>query len=68
MLSVQSGIHRCCHCDDLVSELCDLTIKIPITGAASSLNAATAATAVLYEISRQRILTRRHRTDPGAAR
>ena len=49
-------------------ELCDLTVRIPITGAASSLNAATAATAVLYEISRQRILTRRHRADPGAAR
>jgi TrmH family RNA methyltransferase len=36
-------------------ELCDCTVKIPMTGAASSLNAANAATAVLYEIARQRI-------------
>jgi 23S rRNA (uridine2479-2'-O)-methyltransferase len=28
--------------------------RIPITGAASSLNAATAATVVLYEAARQR--------------
>jgi TrmH family RNA methyltransferase len=34
---------------------CDLTVRIPITGAASSLNAANAATAILYEITRQRI-------------
>jgi len=40
-------------------ELCDLTVRIPITGAASSLNAASAATAVLYEIARQRLLARR---------
>jgi TrmH family RNA methyltransferase len=37
-------------------DLCDLTVRIPITGAASSLNAANAATAVLYEIARQRLL------------
>ncbi|MFE6865295.1 TrmH family RNA methyltransferase [Kitasatospora sp. NPDC057692] len=36
-------------------ELCDFTVSIPMTGAASSLNAANAATAVLYEASRQRI-------------
>ncbi|MEU1625409.1 RNA methyltransferase [Streptomyces sp. NPDC020096] len=36
-------------------ELCDYTVSIPMTGAASSLNAANAATAVLYEVSRQRI-------------
>jgi len=36
-------------------ELCDQMVRIPITGAASSLNAANAATAVLYEIARQRI-------------
>ena len=36
-------------------ELCDLTVKIPITGAASSLNAANAAAVVLYEIARQRL-------------
>jgi tRNA G18 (ribose-2'-O)-methylase SpoU len=32
----------------------DVTVRIPITGAASSLNAATAATVVLYEAIRQR--------------
>jgi TrmH family RNA methyltransferase len=32
----------------------DVTVRIPITGAASSLNAATAATVVLYEAVRQR--------------
>lgn len=36
-------------------ELCDLTVSIPMSGAASSLNAANAATAVLYEAARQRI-------------
>jgi TrmH family RNA methyltransferase len=41
-------------------ELCDHIVRIPITGAASSLNAAAAATAVLYEIARQRILAMRH--------
>lgn len=40
-------------------ELCDGTVRIPMTGTASSLNAASAATAVLYEIARQRILARR---------
>ena len=40
-------------------ELTDLTVSIPMTGAASSLNAAAAATAVLYEIARQRILASR---------
>jgi TrmH family RNA methyltransferase len=38
-------------------DLCDLTVKIPITGAASSLNAANAAAVVLYEIARQRLTT-----------
>jgi 23S rRNA (uridine2479-2'-O)-methyltransferase len=37
-------------------ELCDLMVRIPMTGSASSLNAATAATVVLYEIARQRNL------------
>src|SRR6516162_7184638 len=46
-------------------ELCDLMVRIPMTGSASSLNAATAATAVLYEIARQRILASR---PAGAAR
>ena len=36
-------------------ELCDQAVRIPMTGAASSLNAANATTAVLYEIARQRI-------------
>jgi tRNA G18 (ribose-2'-O)-methylase SpoU len=36
-------------------DLCDVTVRIPITGSASSLNAATAATAILYEITRQRL-------------
>jgi TrmH family RNA methyltransferase len=35
-------------------ESADQLVRIPITGSASSLNAANAATAVLYEISRQR--------------
>jgi 23S rRNA (uridine2479-2'-O)-methyltransferase len=36
-------------------EACDLTVKIPMTGAASSLNAANAASVVLYEAARQRL-------------
>ncbi|MGA5821015.1 TrmH family RNA methyltransferase [Kitasatospora sp. NPDC094028] len=35
--------------------LCDHTVSIPMSGSASSLNAANAATAVLYEASRQRL-------------
>jgi 23S rRNA (uridine2479-2'-O)-methyltransferase len=35
-------------------EACDVMLRIPITGAASSLNAAAAATVVLYEARRQR--------------
>jgi TrmH family RNA methyltransferase len=35
-------------------EASDRTVRIPITGAASSLNAATAGTVVLYEAARQR--------------
>ncbi|MDQ4037732.1 MAG: rRNA methyltransferase [Actinomycetota bacterium] len=35
-------------------DLCDHVVRIPIVGSASSLNAANAATAVLYEASRQR--------------
>ena len=40
---------------------CDAMARIPITGAASSLNAASAATVLLYEAARQR------RTAPGAS-
>lgn len=36
-------------------EVCGTTVSIPMTGSASSLNAANAATAVLYEAARQRI-------------
>jgi tRNA G18 (ribose-2'-O)-methylase SpoU len=36
-------------------ELCDSLLRIPMTGSASSLNAANAATAVLYEAARQRL-------------
>ena len=36
-------------------DACDVTVRIPIGGAASSLNAANAATVVLYEVARQRI-------------
>jgi tRNA G18 (ribose-2'-O)-methylase SpoU len=35
-------------------EHCDVLLKIPMTGAASSLNAATAGSVVLYEAMRQR--------------
>jgi TrmH family RNA methyltransferase len=38
---------------------CDLLLSIPMSGAASSLNAANAATALLYEAARQRILAGR---------
>jgi 23S rRNA (uridine2479-2'-O)-methyltransferase len=37
-------------------EQCDYLVRIPMTGSASSLNVANAATVVLYEASRQRIL------------
>jgi 23S rRNA (uridine2479-2'-O)-methyltransferase len=38
-------------------DACDVMLRIPITGAASSLNAAAAATVVLYEARRQRRVT-----------
>ncbi|MER6831063.1 TrmH family RNA methyltransferase [Streptosporangium sp. NPDC000563] len=40
-------------------EACDAMVSIPMAGAASSLNAANAATAILYEASRQRITAAR---------
>ncbi len=46
-------------------ELCDHLVRIPMAGAASSLNAANAATAILYEIARQRILASRRPAGPG---
>ena len=44
-------------------QACDVMARIPITGAASSLNAASAATVVLYEAARQR---QRHGAATGA--
>lgn len=35
-------------------EACDQLVRVPMSGAASSLNAAAAATVVLYESARQR--------------
>ncbi len=35
-------------------DLCDVTVSIPMAGSASSLNAANAATVILYEAARQR--------------
>ena len=42
-------------------ELSDFLVSIPMTGSASSLNAANAASTILYEAARQRILARRGR-------
>lgn len=38
------------------AELCDMRVRIPMSGAASSLNVASATSIVLYEASRQRRL------------
>jgi len=40
-------------------ELSDVVVSIPMTGAASSLNAANAVSIILYEASRQRLLARK---------
>ena len=40
-------------------ELSDVVVRIPMAGAASSLNVASATTAVLYEAARQRLLARK---------
>jgi 23S rRNA (uridine2479-2'-O)-methyltransferase len=51
-------------------ELCDHVVRIPMVGRASSLNAANAATTVLYEASRQRRMRSRGvagDVGPGAA-
>lgn len=42
----------------LVRRACDLLVRIPADGPLDSLNAASAATAVLYEVLRQRLLNR----------
>ncbi|MEV8068942.1 RNA methyltransferase [Streptomyces sp. NPDC085995] len=48
-------------------DLCDHVISIPMTGSASSLNASNAASVVLYEARRQRLLARRSRATAGIA-
>ncbi|EMF01604.1 RNA methyltransferase [Streptomyces mobaraensis NBRC 13819 = DSM 40847] len=48
--------------------LCDHTVSIPMTGSASSLNAANAATAVLYETVRQRIGQRKKASNSPSSR
>jgi tRNA G18 (ribose-2'-O)-methylase SpoU len=45
-------------------DLADQLVRIPMTGSASSLNAANAATAVLYEASRQRAHSSKTGHDP----
>ncbi|NED35359.1 RNA methyltransferase [Streptomyces sp. SID8499] len=42
-------------------DLCDHVVSIPMTGSASSLNASNAASVVLYEARRQRLVARRSR-------
>jgi 23S rRNA (uridine2479-2'-O)-methyltransferase len=46
-------------------QACDVVARIPITGAASSLNAAGAATVVLYEAARQRRAAARAASQSG---
>lgn len=46
-------------------EACDVTVRIPMSGSASSLNAASAATVVLYEADRQRSGRSRRPGSPG---
>ena len=46
-------------------QACDAVIRIPIGGSASSLNAANAATVVLYEAARQRGFTAPDGTSQG---
>ncbi|MYX27084.1 rRNA methyltransferase [Streptomyces sp. SID8381] len=48
-------------------DLCDHVVSIPMTGSASSLNASNAASVVLYEARRQRLLARRSRATTGIA-
>jgi 23S rRNA (uridine2479-2'-O)-methyltransferase len=40
-------------------ELSDVVVRIPMAGAASSLNVASATTAILYEAARQRLMARK---------
>lgn len=39
-----------------LAEMCDVNVKIPMSGSASSLNVAAAAAILLYEVGRQRIV------------
>lgn len=48
-------------------DACDHLVRIPITGSASSLNAANAGTVVLYEATRQRTAHRRAVTEVASA-
>ena len=48
-------------------DACDLTVRIPMTGSATSLNAASAATVVLYEAARQRATNAPRRAGTGPA-
>lgn len=47
-------------------DACDVTVRIRMTGSASSLNAASAATVVLYEAARQRATTVPPGTGPAS--
>jgi tRNA G18 (ribose-2'-O)-methylase SpoU len=47
--SERSGLGRS------LTEMCDAIVSIPISGAASSLNVASAASILLYEVARQRV-------------
>jgi tRNA G18 (ribose-2'-O)-methylase SpoU len=47
-------------------DACDVTVRIPMTGSASSLNAASAATVVLYEAARQRAVNAPAGTGPAS--
>jgi len=52
-----SGVQR------LVKERCDARVRLPVAGRVASLNASAAASALLYEVTRQR----HQRPDPGPA-
>jgi len=45
------GVHR------LVRERCDARVRLPMAGRVASLNASAAAAALLYEVTRQRLLS-----------
>jgi 23S rRNA (guanosine2251-2'-O)-methyltransferase len=47
-----TGVHR------LVRERCDARLRLPMAGKVASLNASAAASALLYEVNRQRLTSR----------